>query len=359
MKVALISRSTLFSVPGGDTVQIQETAAALKKIEVDVTVYLANEMIDYDQFDLLHFFNVIRPNLILAHAEKSKLPFVISTIFVDYEEVTKKLGGRVSKLLLNAFGPDGLEYIKTIARRIVNGEKFIDSKYIFRGHKKSVEVALGKAKILLPNSHNEFIRLKKRYSFTTKYKVIPNAVNSVFLEQIKSKEKEKLVVCVGRIEPIKNQLNLIRALKNSDVKLDLVGKPAPNHKKYYQQCLSEATENINFLGQIDRNGVIEKLLNAKVHVLPSWFETTGLSSLEAGALGCNVVISNKGDTKEYFESYAFYCEPGDVESIKSTINQALESEVQFELRNKIEQKYTWTRTALLTKEVYAEVLSRS
>jgi len=39
-------------------------------------------------------------------------------------------------------------------------------------------------------------------------------------------------------------------------------------------------------------------------VLPSWFETTGLSSIEAGVMGCNIVITDKV-MQEYFSHHAF------------------------------------------------------
>lgn len=60
MKVAFISRATLYSSPGGDTKQLEETAAGLRSMGVTVDVYLTNQPIDYTQYDLLHFFNIIQ-----------------------------------------------------------------------------------------------------------------------------------------------------------------------------------------------------------------------------------------------------------------------------------------------------------
>ena len=61
MKVAIIARSTLYSVPGGDTIQAVETARHLTDMGVDTEVKLSNEEIIYNDYDLLHFFNIIRP----------------------------------------------------------------------------------------------------------------------------------------------------------------------------------------------------------------------------------------------------------------------------------------------------------
>ena len=75
----------------------------------------------------------------------------------------------------------------------------------------------------------------------------------------------------------------------------------------------------------------------------SWFETTGLSSLEAAALGCNIVITNKGDTKEYFGDQAWYCDPSSPDSIRRAVDEAAASGSNGALQKKIVSEYTWAR----------------
>ena len=55
MKIAFITRSTLYKVHGGDTIQISETAKCLERIGVSVSIYRTNEKIDYEQFNLSLF----------------------------------------------------------------------------------------------------------------------------------------------------------------------------------------------------------------------------------------------------------------------------------------------------------------
>jgi glycosyltransferase involved in cell wall biosynthesis len=81
-------------------------------------------------------------------------------------------------------------------------------------------------------------------------------------------------------------------------------------------------------------------------------ETPGLSSLEAAAMGCNIVVTKKGDTEDYFEDYAFYCEPDDVASIKNAIDLAYNSPVNPRLKQKILENYTWEKTAEETIKGY-------
>ena len=354
----MISRPTLYTVKGGDTVQVRETAKALEYLGVDVEIKLADESIDYQSYDLVHFFNVIRPNSIMSHVSKSGLPYVISTIFVDYSEVERKYRSSFFRVLSGIFGSDGIEYLKTIARSMRNKEPIIDHSYLWKGHKRSVEQLLNGADLLLPNSNSEFQRLKTRYRFNNDYRSIPNAVSDDFFQ--KAHQDQRLgVICIGQIELRKNQLNLIEALNGTQIPLKIIGTAAPNHQKYFEACKEVAGSNVQFIGQLSKKQVIQELGESKVHVLPSFFETTGLSSLEAAAMGCNIVITEKGDTREYFEDFAYYCEPDKPDSIRRAIQSALQEPVDPALRERVQSKYRWEITASETLEAYKTVLQQN
>ena len=66
------------------------------------------------------------------------------------------------------------------------------------------------------------------------------------------KKDDKLILCVARIEGIKNQLNLIRALSGTNFHLLIIGSHSKNHKSYYEQCKAEAGSNIEFLPPTSR-----------------------------------------------------------------------------------------------------------
>ncbi|HEX4852034.1 MAG TPA: glycosyltransferase family 4 protein [Puia sp.] len=354
MKVLFISRSTLFTSPGGDTKQITQTAAYLVRLGLEVDIRLAKDDIDYSPYDLIHFFNIIRPADLLYHAEKSCKPFVISTIFLDYGEFEKNNRKGLQGFLNKFFSEDFIEYMKVIARMIKNGEPIRSRKYLFWGHRKSIRYLLRNAKILLPNSVNEYNRLVKKYGEEQKYLAVPNAIDATMYRQTSSIEEryKGAVLCVARIEGRKNQLNLIKALRNSPYRVIIHGQYSPNNKAYYEKCREAASDNIQFSERIAEEELYIMFHSAKVHVLPSYFETTGLSSLEAAVMGCNVVITDKGDTVEYFGDLAFYCDPDDPASIKAAVDEAYGQPFREELRQLILQKYTWEKAAEKTLEAY-------
>jgi glycosyltransferase involved in cell wall biosynthesis len=83
-----------------------------------------------------------------------------------------------------------------------------------------------------------------------------------------------------------------------------------------------------------------------------------LSSLEAAFYNCNLVITDKGDTVEYFGKNAWYCDPGNPDSIYEAILLASEAAPNTTLREKIINTYNWNQAAIQTLAVYKAYLSK-
>jgi glycosyltransferase involved in cell wall biosynthesis len=357
MKVALITRSTLYSVPGGDTVQATQTSRHLNLLGVDAEVKLANEPIDYTQYDLLHFFNIIRPADILYHSERAAKPYVVSTILVDYSEYDKHHRKGIGALF-SLLPSDTIEYFKTIARWLLRRDHLSSVSYLWKGQRHAIFQILKYAKIVLPNSESEYSRLSKTYPAKVNYHVVPNGIDpQLFTYDCQIKKDDKLVLCVARIEGIKNQLNLIKGLNNSGFKVLLVGAYSSNQLAYCNECKQAAASNITFINHLPQHELVKYYAKAKVHILPSWFETTGLSSVEAAVMGCNVVITDRGDAREYFGSDAFYCDPASPKSILSAVKQASLAPFNEQLKTRILKKYTWSRAAGETLKAYQSAIA--
>lgn len=357
MKVAFITRSTLYTVPGGDTVQVSQTARFLRELGAGADICLTDQKIDYSQYDVLHFMNIIRPADILYHTSRTKKPFVVSPILVDYSEYDKQHRKGVAGYLFRRLSGHNNEYAKTIARWLARRDKMKSKSYLLKGQRRSIRQILEKAAILLPNSEAEYQKLEKEFSIKKEYMVVPNGIDSnLFAPDEKIAKDSNIVLCAARIEGIKNQLNLIKALNDTRYTLLLVGSAAPNQHSYYKECRRIASSNIVFCEHIPQDELIGYYKKAKVHALPSWFETCGLSSLEAAAMGCNVAITEKGYTREYFGNDAFYCDPADPASIFERIDTAAKSRCNKELQEKILHQYTWQRAAAITLKAYNKIL---
>lgn len=356
-KAAFITRASLFTVPGGDTVQVTQTAKWLEKLDVKVDIRLTGTPIDYSAYDLFHFFNLNRPADIIAHLPKIRKPLFISPILVDYSEYDKQYRRGVSGMILRKFPQPANEYIKTISRWIKGNDRLPPRNYIWNGHSESILKILQRTTALLPNAESEKKELVKKFNVSTPSFVIPNGIDhTIFKRGSNGTRDSKMVLCVARIEGIKNQFNLIQAMNGTSFTLYCIGSYAPNQFSYYKACRELAGENIIFKDRMPQEELVTFYQKAKVHVLPSWFETCGLSSLEAAAMGANIVITAKGFTRDYFGSEAFYCDPGHPLSIRNAIEEAAHAELNATLQERILNEYTWERAAAETLKAYKRFL---
>lgn len=362
MKVLFQSRKTLYTAPGGDTTQLLKTREYLMKLGVKVDISL--ELLpDLTEYDLVHVFNLMRPQelyLQVKNAKKQGKKVALSTIYGPYVEFEKKARGGILQWLNKCLSISQIEYLKVIARLILNGEINKGTwVYLINGHKRLQQKIVNWIDVFLPNSQSEMDRVAGDFHLTAyKYVVVPNAVD---VEKFNYKkvnidpENEKFrdcVLCVSRIEGRKNQLNIIRAVKNLSYKFVFIGKAGPNFIRYMEKCKEEGKNNCEFLGQIDHEKLPQFYKLCRVHILASWMETPGLSSLEAAIMHSNIVVTKKGDTEDYFGNYAFYCEPDDLDSIREAIITAYGTPFNSELHDKIMQNYKWSDTAKATLNGY-------
>lgn len=355
-RVALILRSTYDSVRGGDSLQALATARELRKLGWEADLVRSRDSVDYRKYDLLHLFNIIRPADHLTHIHRSGLPYLVSTIYLDYAGFDRLERSWPARWVFRAAGKNGAEYLKN-GYRLLRGQDALASPSYLLGHRRAVRRILSGARMLLPNSHSEYRRLVTDHPGEFPFRVIPNGVDAAVFGEIPSVPRfENQVLCVGQVYGLKNQHRLIRAVRNMDVRLVLIGKPPPNHTGYYRYCRKISTPNVAFHDFMPQTELKEFYARSKVHALPSWFETTGLSSLEAGAMGCNLVVGPGGDTEEYFGGYASFCRADDEDSIAAALEAELNKPVGTTFREQVLERYTWARAAAETLLAYREVL---
>jgi len=362
MKVLFQTRTNLFDAPGGDMIQMLKTKEFLEKkgIKVDISLEFEPDLKDYD---FVHLFNLMEPQdiyLQMINAKRQGKKIALSTIYGLYTEFERKARGGLFQKVANVLTPYQIGYIKTFVKHFK--EKRLHKgvyRMLFKGYYGLMKEIVENTSVFLPNSDSEMKRVEKEFKLKNfKYVSIPNAIDkSVFLTKDNDTVNpyqvyENCIVCAARIEGRKSTLNLVRAVKGTDYKLVLVGNESQNQKKYVIKVHEEADENVFFLGAVSHENLRKLYEVAKVHALVSWMETPGLSSLEAGVMDCNIVVTKKGDTFDYFENYAYYCEPDDVLSIRNAISKAMSEPINPILKEKILKNYTWEDTANRTIMAY-------
>jgi glycosyltransferase involved in cell wall biosynthesis len=220
--------------------------------------------------------------------------------------------------------------------------------------------------VVLVQTNLEALDLKRTFGVDVKCAKVSNGVGRNYLEPITAKNPLNImdyIICVGRIEPRKNQLNIIKAVDKLrgetglDTNLVLIGfLGETKHFEYAFRFKKELEDKkwITHIGKVAYGNMPLYYKNAKVCVSASWFETTGLTSLEALFCRTNAVASGER-AKECLGNYASYCFPDNVDSIKDAIKKEFFAP-RPNLDENIKKEYTWENAAKKTLEVYNDVL---
>jgi glycosyltransferase involved in cell wall biosynthesis len=327
-------------------------------------------------YDLVHIFQLDWIPEIYFFVKRAKVlgkKIVFSAIHHNINEV-KKFDDiyafdfrRISRLLFkNQFARDTF---KNVFRSLFDLRRFPSTVFsVFYGFKKMQRQILLWSDVVLVQTNLECEDINETFSMSLNCIKVPNGVGKNYLKNVDSKinlDLHDYIISVGRVEPRKNQLNVIKAvemLRNEtgrDIKLVLIGFLGKiKHFEYAHLFGKELERNkwITHISKVPYALMPNYYRNAKVCVSASWFETTGLTSLEALFCGTNAVASGNR-AKEYLGDYASYCVPDDVVSIKNAIKKEFFAP-RPALDEKIRAEYTWENAAKKTLEVYNEVLNK-
>ncbi len=203
---------------------------------------------------------------------------------------------------------------------------------------------------------------------------IPCAVDRTQFKKMKIDDSERpinifghIILFVGRLMPIKNIENLIKAFRivsasDPSARLVIVGD-GPSKK--YLVSLAERLdlrEKVLFTGVIPYDDLPRLYNIADVFVLPSLYESFSLVALEAAACGVPIVISEeaKAIIKTIGNDALFPVNPHDPEHIShgilSALNCGKNSQIVDLALRRIE-KLDWDRNARMVTTIYDLVIN--
>lgn len=353
MKILFQSRIDTFTKPGGDTSQIKAYQKNLTNLGADIDISACLEP-NLNAYDIIHLFNLTRPYELYVQAQNAKKynkKIILTPLYQNFNEWDQKGRYGFQKLFF------GLIKNKNNKELIKNSLRFSRNRLLFKTVLKNKYTDLQKQVIRLSDmfivgSKMEMQALKDNFYIDKNYTIAYNGVSLNFGETspdlfINKYKLKNFVLCVANFSSIKNHLNLIKAVKQTNLPLVLVGNKIKFHGGYYNKIksLSNKNKQITVLENMPPELIASAYAASKVHVLPSWFENSPLVNLEAGLSGCNIVSTNRGYSKEYLKDMAWYCEPSDISSIKNSVLNAYNTPKSDELKNFILKNYSWEKTA--------------
>jgi glycosyltransferase involved in cell wall biosynthesis len=216
---------------------------------------------------------------------------------------------------------------------------------------------------ILPNSRAEARQLTALFGADPqRIAVVPNGVLGGFRSASPALFHERFgdgdfVLFVGRIEPRKNPLGLIRAVRSLGLRLVVLGDAPPECRAYLERCRAEGGDWVAWLGSRAHEDPLlaSAYAAARVFALPSWFETPGLAALEAALAGVPVVITPHGSTREYFGDRVLYARPDRLAEIAGAVSRGWSEGPDPRLAALVAAHYLWPHVAKRTAEVYDQV----
>lgn len=335
MKVYIDSYNTCRqNSAGGVQSKILDTCEQLKTAGLEVSLF--NKWEDkVEDCDILHFFKLSNEyESLLKLAKKKGVKIVISAI------VALEGGNRIAL---------GLKIGKYLHLPVSLSKEILD---------------LSDAIITETILEKEFIC--KYYKIPTqKITVIPNGISPSILNgdptlfRAKYDIEGKFVLQLGRFDKNKNQLNVIRALKETDVKVVFIGGPDAGQKDYFEKCKQESNSNMILAGWINHSDpmLASALLAADVLVLPSYKEIFGNAIFEGIANSTKVVATNVLPIKQWgLGEMVLPVDPSDLSDIKDKILRSLDLECNRGIVSKVIKEYSFSSIAEQHISLYNKVL---
>ena len=206
--------------------------------------------------------------------------------------------------------------------------------------------------------------------------VIKNAIEKIKYNE-KPKDKINLIYHTTPWRGLSVLLKVFKKLSLQNVELNvcsstkIYGKKFDNdYSKKYEDIFSECknTKNLNYLGFVKNDEIIDLLKKMHIHSFPSiWPETSCISAIESMAAGCEIVTTNLGALYETCAPFGTFVgfdrnlenlEKKYSKVLKNSIENYWSEQTQNKLklqRESINATYSWDIRSLEWKNFFKEV----
>lgn len=282
-----------------------------------------------------------------------------------YAQLAKLLSARrLPYVVSSVFYPVGrMRLVQTALARVPYTQPWLQKQVLRR------------AAAVLPNSRAEQRLLRRMFQLPGAcIQVVPNGVSlnllgrqpQAFYQHLPEDfpRDRPFVLSVGRIEPRKNSLVLLRAAAALRVPIVFIGGRVETEAAYTAEFFRELErypgQAVHLPGFAPGSpDLANAYAAAHVHALLSHLETPGLASLEAALNGANLVVGDCPPVREYFAGRSAVVSPADQQAVTDALRVALAQprDVCGQAAY-VRQHFTWERVAQETLAVYERVLER-
>ncbi|HXY74633.1 MAG TPA: GT4 family glycosyltransferase PelF [Dehalococcoidales bacterium] len=298
-----------------------------------------------------------------------------------YHSLTCGLGGLVGSLvnlkykghlLISEHGAYLKEREIDLSRQVISPESH---NQLIKFYQSVVRTSYQNADYLMPITTKYIINEVQFGAAPEKIKVTPVGIKTDYFVPQNSlanprNGKTPLIGCFGRVVPVKDQINLIRAaqkvLGSANANFVFIGEIQDD--EYYLECQDlvndlELTDNVKFVGHVEN--VLEWYHRTDIFVLSSKSEGVPLALLEAMSCGLPCVCTGVGGIPDIIQdrSMGYLVPPNDSDTLASKIielikNKELRIQMGEHAREVVKREYTVQRMADHILAVYLQAIKQ-
>jgi Flp pilus assembly protein TadD/glycosyltransferase involved in cell wall biosynthesis len=342
MRILFQIRENAFSQRGGDTVDIERISAGLQSLGVRSEID-CNLAVNPKDFDLVFLVNFTLPQLLQQQAHKAvqaQVPFVVLALNEDIPSFHNQSHRAAAELMSYVRNNQPHRQFSRDYPNVWNTNPVnrFENEWVARNAAMIFATGEREAKVINAN----YPGLQNVRNIELGFDPMVTGSAERFYQEFGVKD---FILCVGRIESRKNQLMLLKAMERESHTIVLAAGGFTYQPDYDQAVRAFKRDGQTLiLGKLSQQQLSDAYAASKIHVLPSWYELPGLVSMEAASIGKNVVVTDMGTTRDYFEDHALYCDPASPESVKNATLAAWYSEPKAATSEHI-RAFNWTRTA--------------
>jgi len=306
MKVLIDHQLPFLLAHGGLQIQIERTKESLEGTGLEVEYIRWWD--DSQKGDVIHFFGRANPSHIdFAHAKGMK--YVMSELFTGQGSRT------IAQLRLQGV-------LEGVLRKVVPAT-FLAS-FRWDAYQKTDALLVGTC------WEAEVARLLFA-PLPEKIHIVPNGVEDVFFldPTCRAIARNDELICTATITPRKRVVELAEAAVLAETPLRIVGAPYGEGDPYFRRFMVIAEQRpdlIRCTGALkDRAELARAYKEARGFVLLSAMETRSLSSEEAAAAGCPLLLSDLPWARSTFGCTATYCPIGNTSSTAAELRRFYEA----------------------------------
>lgn len=330
MKIAFVIGAPVVFSGHGVVSQMQTWKTGLESLGHQVVLISPWAFYDWKSFDIVHFF-------------------MFSEYVADFIELVYPINKHI--VFSPVLDPDySITAMKAISRWGASALKL--SNRFYRIRKIAHLISLFSTR---SNFESEYVEKAWNVS-KSKICKVPLSYNYANLD-FESKRENFCFHASYLADERKNVKRLVTAAKKYNFPLKLAGKLRNEKEREKVFSWMDEAKNIEYLGFLSKEELLNQYRKAKVFALPSTNEGVGIVALDAAAMGCDVVITKLGGPKEYYDNLALQVNPYNVDDIGKAILKSLSSfSNQPALQKHIQENFSLGKISEKLQAMYQKVL---